>query len=662
MIQTNPFVLDIDNLLTPRTLVSLDLETTGLHPWEDKIDLIALKVGNLGFVLETDNYTKQELTSLFKKIASVDKCIMHNGKFDAGFIWYHYRVLLKNVHCTQVTAQICENGKQRLLKKLYPKKKQGPFALVSVLKRWINIEHKNAEDKQLMQESFIDKKLAPFYKTLKSVRTKQINYAYEDVEHLETLYRKQMSRIEELNLDIVYKLEHKLLPVLVEMEIRGCPVNKKEWKNLIENNWRPEFTEKQAILDLEVKRLLNGKPFKYSLERINSGSTQFGLFGNDKIIPDENLFNYGSQDHVFELFDALDLDKPTNEEGEPSLEDGFISVFITEHPDSPICNFLELLTDFRRIAKLVTTYGDKFLAKVDKDGNIHTSYSQIGAETGRLSSRSPNLQNIPAAPKNDPTKDIRRFFIAPKGYKFITCDLASAEVYIAADYSQEPLLLDSIRHGVDMHSKLASISFSIIFNKPVVISKADKPDDSIFGYTPSELRDVHKSVVFAKFYKGGAKRVYGVLSEYINKHCSPSERMDVAEKISTALDKEMPILSQYLSSLIVKSCKDMYIRGSSFNRIRFFVSKPYGEAANLPIQNTNAEAIKMAMINLNKALEGKDAYIVMNIHDELCVIAEEEIAEEVATLTKDIMATSLSYFLKTIKGKAEVKIENNWKK
>src|SRR5690606_24302005 len=133
--------------------------------------------------------------------------------------------------------------------------------------------------------------------------------------------------------------------------------------------------------------------------------------------------------------------------------------------------------------------------------------------TGRLSSKAPNLQNIPATDHVD--KDVRRFFIARPGYKLITCDMNSAEIAIAADYSGEPLLLDSLVKGTDMHSELASISFSIIFGQPVIISKSIDPI-SINGirFIPEQLRNAHKSVVFAKFYKAGAKRVYSVLAEY----------------------------------------------------------------------------------------------------------------------------------------------------
>ena len=127
----------------------------------------------------------------------------------------------------------------------------------------------------------------------------------------------------------------------------------------------------------------------------------------------------------------------------------------------------------------------------------------------------------------------------------------------------------------------------------------------------------------------------------------------------------MPVLSAYLSGLIVEAQTKGFLRDSSFNRIRYFdVEKVYGEAANYPVQGTNGEAIKMAIVNFDSIIEKKnyDARIVMQVHDELLVEAREDIVDDVAKDLKETMADSLSYFLKTIKGGASVSIAAHWKK
>src|SRR6185295_2620170 len=168
-------------------------------------------------------------------------------------------------------------------------------------------------------------------------------------------------------------------------------------------------------------------------------------------------------------------------------------------------------------------------------------------------------------------------FIASEGHSFVTCDMSGAEVAIAADLSREPLLVDSLEKGIDMHSILSSASYSIIFDKPTIISKSkEKFNIDGYEYIPNELRDGHKSVVFAKFYKGGAARVYGVLSKYINRHHKADKRKEISKKISDEFDKKVPVLSKYLSERIIEAQQVGYLRAPIFGRIRYFDQDAYG--------------------------------------------------------------------------------------
>lgn len=652
------------------SIIGLDLETTGLQAWNSEIDLIAIKTDTEEYILEVAAYSNDALVDLFRRVASeCTTVLLHNSKFDCGFIYHHYHVLLTNTHCTEMSAEICENGKQKLLRKSYNR----PFSLTSVLKRWMGVTHADKEDKRAFQLSFTNKELRKELDRFPSFRRAQMEYAMEDVRHLRNLYAIQMTRIEELELQTIYKLEHKLLPVLVKMEMTGCLIDREGWAKLIKDYWEPELIQIEKRLDEEVSKLIRGKNFKYSIERSCDTSVQFDLFGNNVTtdLSKENELNYASSEQVIELFKFLGQPVPRTtkivdkkEVEVDTVGEEALTVYLTETVDSPLANFIEILLEHRKVSKLISTYGYEFLANLDQNNHIHTLYTQTKTETGRLSSKHPNLQNIPKPPKNDPTKDVRRFFIARPGYKFITCDMAGAEVAIAADYSQEPILLDALRNGADMHSDLASVSFSIIFSTPTTISKKGAEIDcNGFKYIPEELRDEHKSVVFAKFYKGGAKRVYGVLSKYINRHWPAAKRMDIASEISKALDLKMPKLSAYLSGLITKAQKQGFLRTSSFGRIRFFDSKVYGEAANAPIQGTNSEAIKIAMINLDKYFcETEYGRLVMNIHDELVCEVKDEFVEQASKIVQIEMASALSYFLTTIKGGASVSISDHWKK
>ncbi len=261
--------------------------------------------------------------------------------------------------------------------------------------------------------------------------------------------------------------------------------------------------------------------------------------------------------------------------------------------------------------------------------------------------------------------EIRSFFLPDEGHLMITSDMDGAEVRVAADYSQEPKLVKSILNDEDLHSKLASVSYSIIFGTEVTISKTKVPINvESYTFISKTLRDTHKSVLFAKFYKGGAKRVYDVLSEYINLFHRGAVTKEIAAKISTAMDKELPKLSKYLTSLINQAKKVGFLIGSKLGRIRYFNKETvFGDAANFPIQNTNAEAMKIALIKADKYFTENDlGRIVLNVHDELVSSIKEELAESTAPEIKRIMASSLQWFLKTIPGDASVSISKHWKK
>jgi DNA polymerase-1 len=679
----NPKHIDLE------PIIGLDLETSGLQAWEEKVKLIIIATTKHLYILDVRLYSDTYLRELFTAIRDCQTVVAHNGKFDCGFIYYHYGVLLQNWWCTQIASQILTNGKLEF---------QGKHTLPEVLERYLHVKLEfSAKNKKLLQKSFTSQF------ALDRFSEKQLRYASDDVKFLIDLFVKQSRLVDNLQLKAIAKLENDLLPILAKMEIEGVLVDQDNWRTLIKTHWIPDVHEIEQRLDKEVELLT-----KRQINRRKATVTEFNLFGEPTItvVSSEEAINYASAAQVIQFFRDLgqevpkvavkkkkitivngerdvvtsheyftDLfgdsyyELPEDQEEEiewkESIDEIALTTYINERPTSILKPFIKELIDYRVANKRVSTYGEKFLAQLDIFSKIHTGYTQTFTATGRLSSKSPNLQNIPAPQKGKPHTDIRRFFIARPGYKLITCDMAGAEVAIAADYSQEPLLLSALREGADMHSDLASISYSIIFGQPVKVSKSNEPL-SIGDHTfiPQELRDHHKSVVFAKFYKAGAKRIYSVLAEYINLFHTEDKRLEIASEISTALDKRMPKLSKYLDGLIKKAQTDGFLRTSKMGRIRFFNEDVYGEAANAPIQGSNAEAIKMAMVEAFKYFSncGFDGRIAMNIHDELVCEVKDEYCEVAAPVIKKIMADSLSFFLTTIEGGASVEIYKHWKK
>lgn len=674
--------------------IGLDLETSGLKAWEDLVRLIIINTSEKTYILDTRKYHPEFLQEIFRNIALCDRVVAHNAKFDCGFIYAHYGVLLRNLFCTQIASQIVTNGKLEY---------QGRHSLPEVIGRYLGVKLAFTDTKKLLQKSFTSQY------ALDSFTSKQLHYAADDVKYLIPLYQKLVKQIDNLQMRTIGKLEMDLIPVLAKMEVEGCLIDADNWSKLIKDVWEPELRDIEARLDKEVQKL---DP-SYGGRRVQE-ITQFDLFAAPRVVrqSDASAINYGSQDQVIQLFRDLgeevpyiEIDPKEKKDGyaityresdfgdlfsidssylgveqasdhvpiekkikKETLEEGVLTTYINERPNSRMRAFIETLLEYRVAAKRISTYGEKFLQQLDSFNRIHTGYTQTFTATGRLSSKAPNLQNIPAPEKGKPHTDIRRFFIAAPGKKLITCDMAGAEIAIAADYSQEPLILGALKDGIDMHSELATVSFQIITGDPEFkVSKSTTPV-VVNGQEliPGELRDTHKSVTFAKFYKGGAARVYGVLAKYINMYHPEHERMNIAKACSEALDKRMPKLSSYLDGMIKEAKKNGFLRSDKLGRIRFFPEDVYGEAANYPIQGTNANALKMALVDIFLYFESvRDRFegrIVMNIHDEVVCEVDEDFADEAGKKVQEIMAGSLSYFLKTIKGGAEYKISNHWQK
>jgi DNA polymerase I-like protein with 3'-5' exonuclease and polymerase domains len=615
----NPEVADID--LSCST-VELDLETSGDTCWRDRVRVISIYTTEQ-YLLIPEFYQHDELSRFFQTIQDKGYLVTaHNAKFDIGFIYTHYQVLLTNVWCTLLGSQVIYGGSRRFR-----------HDLGSVLRRELGVDL--GEDKKELQKSFLNGR---------ELTAEQLSYAANDTKYLGKLRECLLKKITMLDLGRVIKLEHQLLPVLVIMEAHGCPINYLAWQRKL-REWEITKRDYLAKLDAEIMRV-----FPYS------------LFAN---------VNYGSSKQMLDLFKRMGLPIPTKEVRKgreklikPSVDEDTLDLYVNENPDSPLVSFLTILKNYREYEKLLSTYGESFLARVDRNNHIHTQFTQCSTATGRLSSKNINCQNIPSD-KSGSGSIIRQYFVAPPGYKFITCDMISAEMAIAADQSGDKVLTAMVLEGSDGHSKLASISASIIYGKKVTISKATEPIEVAPGISiiPNEFRDVHKSVTFSKFYKGGPPRIYGVLSRYIAAVVPAKQRMAIATTISKALDTELNGLAVFLDKKIKEANSQGYLITTKLGRRRYFDGKSYGDAANAPVQSPNGDAIKIAMINIHDYIYPSGiGRLALSVHDEVGVLVKEEYAEEVGEIVQQQMAQALTEVMYRLEGRATVHIGDYWEK
>lgn len=331
-------------------------------------------------------------------------------------------------------------------------------------------------------------------------------------------------------------------------------------------------------------------------------------------------FNLNSSKQLAEvLFDKLGLKhgkktKTGYSTGVEVLED-----LKDEHPIVP------LILRHRQLQKICSTYIDGFKPLIDKNtGLIHTVFNQAVTSTGRLSSKEPNLQNIPV--RTEEGREIRKFFIPRnKNNVLIGADYSQIELRLLAHYSGCEPLIQAFNRGDDIHAITASQVF-------------DVPIDQV----TNEQRRTAKAVNFGI--------IYGI-SDY-----GLSETLKISPKTASEYIKKYfemyPSVKKYMDDNVAFAKENGYIC-TAFGRKRIISElkssnynvRSFGERAamNMPLQGTAADIIKMAMINVHKRLktEVPDALLILQVHDELIVDAPESAVELVKNILEDEMQNTV---------------------
>ncbi len=283
---------------------------------------------------------------------------------------------------------------------------------------------------------------------------------------------------------------------------------------------------------------------------------------------------------------------------------------------------IPLIEEHRELSKLQNTYIDVLPTLVNPStGRIHTHFNQAVAATGRLSSVDPNLQNIPI--RTELGSQVRNTFIAAKGYKLISADYSQIELRIVASLAEDKRMMEIFKEGKDIHTSAAAAIHGV---KESEVTK--------------EMRYAAKAVNFGILYGMGS---FGL-----------AWRTQIpqwqAKAFIEAYFKEYAGVKKYIENTIAFAKETGYVE-TLYGRRRYIPElasdnhqlRSAGErmAVNMPIQGTNADIIKLAMISLHdellKRYSLEDARITLQVHDELVLECKEGIAEEVAELAKQKM-------------------------
>jgi DNA polymerase-1 len=277
----------------------------------------------------------------------------------------------------------------------------------------------------------------------------------------------------------------------------------------------------------------------------------------------------------------------------------------------------KLILGYRELQKLKSTYVDVLPLAVNREtGRIHTSFNQVGAQTGRLSSSEPNLQNIPVrTPRGE---GIRRGFVPAPGWTFVVADYSQIELRLMAHLSGDPAFIEAFRQGHDIHRQTAAIIFGVSL-------------DQVTG----EMRSRAKTTNFGIIYGQGPFALSKKLGISLDE-----ARQFIADYftrfagVRAYLDRQVDLARQqgYVETLFGRRRYIPEIRDRNFN-IRAFGERT---AQNTPLQGSAADLIKIAMVRIHRALPdaGLKARMVLQVHDELVIEAPVAEADRAAELVK----------------------------
>ncbi|HEX5711084.1 MAG TPA: DNA polymerase I [Sulfuricurvum sp.] len=565
LIDTDEVLMDLVSTITPDTLVAFDTETTGLNPHTDSLVGFSFSMdGKTGYYVPmAHSYlgvgeqvsveaAKNAIRNIFK-----GKVIGHNIKFDLHFVT---RFL----------------GVERL-----------PIFADTIVIAWLGDSNRSLSMDNLSL-SLLNHEMIHFKDTVKrgenfsSVAIEDAcKYAGEDAYITYRLYEilqaQLLTKGGNRALDEATNIEFPFILTLLGMEKVGIAVD----VDILET-FKIEVSNELSRLTKEVHECCN------TVFNLNSPK-QLGVI----------------------LFETLGLPHGKKTKTGYSTDEQVLEGLRHDHDVVP------MLLQYREYHKLYSTYIEPLiaLARLDKDSRIYTSFVQTGTATGRLSSKNPNLQNIPV--KTALGMRIREAFVAPKGKKLIGIDYSQIELRLLAHFSEDSVLVNAFNAGHDIHMQTAIALFG----------EAEAPSK----------RNIAKTVNFGLLYGMGQKKLSDTLG------ITTKEAKEIIERYFETFSN----VKEYFSG-IVEQAKEMGYVETLLHRRRYFdfeTATPMLRAAyeresvNTVFQGSASDLIKLSMIKIDEMIrsEGLHARMLLQIHDELIFEVDEELAQEYAVRFVDAM-------------------------
>ncbi len=404
-------------------------------------------------------------------------------------------------------------------------------------------------------------------------------YAAEDADITLRLWQLFKPKLHKVQVTTVYEtLERPLVPVLTEMEMHGIKVDRE-----VLSRMSNAFAQKMAGLEADIHELAG-----------------------------EN-FNVGSPAQLGEiLFDKMGLEGgKKGKTGKYSTGADILEDLATEH------ELPRRVLDWRQLSKLKSTYTDALQTHINPDtGRVHTSYSITGANTGRLASTDPNLQNIPV--RTEEGRRIREAFIAEPGNVMVSLDYSQIELRILAHIADISALKQAFSDGLDIHAMTASEMF-------------DVPLDEM---TP-DIRRQAKAINFGV--------IYGISGFGLARNLR-IPRAEAQGFIDRYFER-FPGIRRYMDDTIAFAKEHGYVQtlfGRKIHTPEINAKGPHAgfarrAAINAPIQGTAADVIRRAMVRMPEAINGLPAKMLLQVHDELLFEVDENAVDQTVSVARSIM-------------------------
>jgi DNA polymerase-1 len=663
------FLSEVNHLLTrlqgTSTPLALDLETTGLDMHRERI--ISIAFGSVGKVVlldmrpyydlpeEQQAQWKQALAALFHMPHIT--WVGHNLKFDWGFLATHFGVHLSCVYDTMLAEQLlveadASTGKVSLLETA----RRYGIAVSKAERQWFEGLNQRPEEWQ-----------APFPHV-------QVDYMVQDIEVPLRIREQQLPLLKHHHLETVMHIENQALPATASMEVHGALIDQETWRQVLRRKRERQATLEQTLLETlgtaftEVRQqryqqqvahytayqeVLKEAEKRLAQEYVQghqgkSTLAQYikvGIAGWKEVTPApekprvlKQQINLSSSDQLLEALTHLGI--PVT-----STQEAILEAYEKQYP------LLATLLAWRKLNHFCTAFGENLLAHIKPDGRIHTNFNQIGAASGRMICRNPNLQQIPKKQKEEAEEeDVRRCFIASPGHLLLKADLSNIELRILAEVAKDTTLLRLFAEGADLHAETAKLMFRL---------PADANPKELM-YNGVVMREIAKTINYGLAYgmgaQGLANRVNvdmgtakGLMQTYFTTY------KGVALWLRTS---SRQALQQGFATTIAGRRRAFAVEGLS----AALRGRAERSAKNHPIQGANADILKRALALLYEALPSQ-VHIILAVHDELVLECPEELVGEAEQILKRAMVQACRTYLKVVAiPEPDVLIAPYWKK